>query len=816
MKYDEIFMQLRLIYAIIIREISYISIRINSLERLMAQTKKKTKSKKTKTNKSSNTNKTSKASKDTQLRRDILAILMLACGVFFAMSMHTSLVGSLGVGGKNLLRGIFGLVGYVFPYMLILYSVFIFSKNERFLKIKNVIMVWLIFLMLLLINSTRFMENISITDKISKIYYNGTVLRGGGVIGTYVDKPLYDMIGSIGICIVAIVVIIIAILVLANTTITETVDKTKEKRQGLKKKREEEARTLQELRDERVAKDKDFFKQYENSFDYDLPVFSKSNVLDVMKENEADNRKPTNLKIKKADLNTKKTTKDDVDRALETLEINDNMTNLKYQLPPLSILHKSEKNRTMPNEKNQLVANVEALERTLRSFNVDAKVINVTKGSSVTRYEIQPAIGVKVASIVRLSDDIALNLRAKSIRVEAPIPGKAAVGIEVENETREMVTAGDVIATNEFKNAISTTSFAVGKDIAGNPVIADLDKMPHLLIAGATGAGKSVCINTIITSLLYKATPDEVKLVLIDPKMVELGNYNGIPHLLIPVVTDSAKAAAALSWAVAEMTDRYKKFADNNVRNLKAYNHLMKQQKMEEEILPKIVIIIDELADLMMVAKSQVEESICRLAQLARAAGMHLIVATQRPSVNVVTGLIKANIPSRIAFMVSSHVDSQTIIDMKGAEKLVGNGDMLYKPQDLDKPLRIQGPFISDDEVSKVIEFVKKQAENVEYNQDALSKVEKGMTSDISASTLEQKDSQDEFMDDAIELILKSKQASVSMLQRRFRIGYNRAARMIDEMEEMGIVGPPDGSRGRSVLLTQEEFEEKRNLNEKK
>ena len=382
--------------------------------------------------------------------------------------------------------------------------------------------------------------------------------------------------------------------------------------------------------------------------------------------------------------------------------------------------------------------------------------------------------------------------------MEAPIPGKAAVGIEVENESREMVTIGEIIDSKEFKQDPSKLAFAVGRDIGGVPVIANLAKMPHLLIAGATGSGKSVCINTIIASILYRAKPDEVKLLLIDPKMVELGNYNGIPHLLIPVVTDSAKAASALNWAVAEMTDRYKKFAANGVRDIKSYNALMKKEGKEDEVLPLIVIIIDELADLMMVASSQVEDAICRLAQLARAAGMHLIVATQRPSVDVVTGLIKANIPSRIAFMVSSQVDSRTIIDMPGAEKLVGNGDMLYKPQDLDKPLRVQGPFISDDEVKNIIEYVKSQGEEANYSDEVINKVEKG---NINSGN----DKEDDLMDDAILTVVSAQQASISMLQRRFRIGFNRAARIIEDMESRGIIGPSDGGK-RSVLITEEEW----------
>ncbi|MCI8609177.1 MAG: DNA translocase FtsK [Firmicutes bacterium] len=472
-----------------------------------------------------------------------------------------------------------------------------------------------------------------------------------------------------------------------------------------------------------------------------------------------------------------------------------------YHKPPIDLLTKSTGEAKTNNRLLQTKAM--KLEETLKNFHVDAKVVQVTQGPTVTRYEIQPAVGVKVSSIVRLSDDIALNLEAKSIRIEAPIPGKAAVGIEVENDAVTMVKLRDIIDSKPFHDAKSRITFAVGKDISGNAIVADLKSMPHLLIAGSTGSGKSVCINSIILSLLYKATPDEVKLILVDPKVVELGNYNGIPHLLIPVVTDPSKAAAALNWAVAEMTDRYKKFAETGVRDLESYNEAARADGDESKVMPQVVIIIDELADLMMAAPSQIEESICRLAQMARAAGMHLIVATQRPSVDVITGVIKANIPSRIAFAVSSQVDSRTILDMQGAEKLVGKGDMLFNPMGMGKPIRVQGTFVSDGEVHNVIQYVKSQVEGgaAAYNEDILTRIERTGSS-------EQAEEADDLLPEAIELVVHSGQASVSMLQRRFRIGYNRAARIVDMMEARGIVGPQDGSRPRQVLLTEAELNE--------
>ena len=470
-----------------------------------------------------------------------------------------------------------------------------------------------------------------------------------------------------------------------------------------------------------------------------------------------------------------------------------------YKFPPAELLNKGSAPQNRSGVTASLKAKAMKLEETLRNFHIDAQVVQVTQGPAVTRYEIHPNVGVKVKSIVNLADDIALNLEAKSIRIEAPIPGKAAVGIEVENDKVNMVTIREIIDSKEFKNAKSKITFTVGKDIAGNAITADLKSMPHLLIAGSTGSGKSVCVNSIITSILYKAKPEEVKLVLIDPKVVELTNYNGIPHLLIPVVTEPTKAAAALNWAVAEMEDRYKKFAEEGVRELASYNTKVKKDGEDDKFLPQVVIIIDELADLMMAAPSQVEESICRLAQKARAAGMHLIGATQRPSVDVITGVIKANIPSRIAFAVSSQFDSRTILDMAGAEKLVGKGDMLFNPMGGGKPTRVQGTFISDSEVHDVIEFVKEQVEEAEYSDEVIHTIEK-------VNTPEKADDTDELLPEAIATVVSAGQASVSMLQRRFRIGYNRAARIVDMMEARGIIGPSEGSKPRQVLMSEAEL----------
>ncbi|HWR06332.1 DNA translocase FtsK, partial [Sporomusa sp.] len=466
--------------------------------------------------------------------------------------------------------------------------------------------------------------------------------------------------------------------------------------------------------------------------------------------------------------------------------------NPAYGLPPLSLLKKPNRPRLTKVPK-EVADNARILEQTLDSFGVSAKVINTCQGPTVTRYELEPAPGVKVSKIVNLSDDLSLKLASSGVRIEAPIPGKAAIGIEVPNKELSGVALREVLEADEFQRSSSGLTVALGKDIAGQPIVADLAKMPHLLVAGATGSGKSVCINTLITSVLFKARPDEVKLVLIDPKMVELSNYNGIPHLLTPVVTDAKKAAAALNWAVQEMERRYEVFATAGVRDISRYNELHAEGR-----LPLILIIIDELADLMMVAPVDVEDAICRLAQKARAAGLHLVLATQRPSVDVITGTIKANVPSRISFAVSSQVDSRTILDMAGAEKLLGKGDMLFYPVGASKPLRVQGAFIGDAEVEDLVTYIKEQAEP-EYT-DGITTVETGSTGKEESTHFE-----DDLLEEAVRMVLETGQASVSMLQRKFRIGYTRAARLIDTMEEMKIVGPNIGSKAREIIMNSEQ-----------
>ncbi|MCL1808486.1 MAG: DNA translocase FtsK [Clostridiales bacterium] len=719
-------------------------------------------------------------------------------------------------------------MAYVLPYYLILYGMLLFAKKAAHVGGRSAAFLALIFLMLTIINSSRFIDPEGLNYSFAGIFNAGVKLSGGGVFGTYAGNVLVKLTGKSGLFIFSFVVILASLLLVINTPISQFLDSLKLKRAERREKKAGEAweepaegsaaaakppaakppaapplagagRPEQPLPAEPEEAAAENGAPRKSPFDelYGGMSVNQMKIMDYMSDdNLFEKTEAANRAV------------EEFSKAEEAAEAKPPIAGgaklskpatAKYQLPSIEFLNKGIDGSRL-NSDAGLMAKAGKLEETLSNFHVDAKVLRVTQGPAVTRYEIQPNTGVKVNSIVRLADDIALNLEARSIRIEAPIPGKAAVGIEVENDKVTMVTLRDILASKEFKDSKSKIAFAIGKDISGNSIVADLKEMPHMLIAGATGSGKSVCINSIIISILYKALPEEVKLVLIDPKVVELRNYNGIPHLLIPVVTEPPKAAAALGWAVSEMTDRYKKFAEEGVRDLDSYNGSVRKRNENDMVLPQIVIIIDELADLMMAAPSQVEESICRLAQMARAAGMHLIVATQRPSVDIITGVIKANIPSRIAFAVSSQFDSRTILDMSGAEKLVGKGDMLFNPIGIPKPVRVQGTFISDSEVHRVIEFVKSQSKEVEYADDVIHTIEKG--------DAEGSQGGDELLDEAIETVVKTKQASASGLQRRFRIGYNRAARIIEIMEAKGIISRADGSKPRQVLMTEEELYE--------
>lgn len=775
---------------------------------------------------------------DKRVIDEIWAIIAIAIGAFLAVATFTQGAGKVGEAIGLALKGVFGLMGYVLPFYLIIFGMLLFARKTSHFSIQTIIYLFVILLMLATMNSIRFVDQdkLELSWQIMQGFYaSGVKLTSGGFLGMILATLLVKGFGAAGCWIFTLVLTFICLLLLINTPVSRFFEKISDKVEE-RKLIKEHAHLDIASEDEQgiqVAMRPDIVIKQTNPEQTKLHNEKKSNrLLEYMNDDalfgrsksgtfglEEGRKTESGFGLEPASpaaaasaastgsmgLNAtpaaepvqKISNKEAKEAMLSSAEINKSQTPEKYKKPPISLLEKPTASGRTPT--GLLQEKALKLEETLRNFHVDARVLQVTQGPTVTRYEIQPAVGVKVSSIVRLADDIALNLEAKSIRIEAPIPGKAAVGIEVENESVTMVRLREIIDSDAFKRSKSKITFAVGKDISGDAIVADLKAMPHLLIAGSTGSGKSVCINSIITSFIYKANPDEVKLILIDPKVVELGNYNGIPHLMIPVVTDPSKAAAALNWAVAEMTDRYKKFAEEGVRDLESYNEFVIANDEKDRVMPQVVIIIDELADLMMAAPSQIEESICRLAQMARAAGMHLIVATQRPSVDVITGVIKANIPSRIAFAVSSQVDSRTILDMQGAEKLVGKGDMLFNPMGMGKPIRVQGTFVSDAEVHKVIEFVKGQVDKTEYNEDVLSKIER-------SNVQEGADDTDELLPDAIDLVVNSGQASVSMLQRRFRIGYNRAARIVDMMEARGIIGPQDGSRPRQVLMTQEEL----------
>lgn len=801
----------------------------------MAQTKRKPGRPKGSTNQKTKYKGHSKQTSDktnagNRVKDEIWSIVLFGIGIFLIISLQTSGAGELGEIISNLLKGSFGLAALILPYYLIVYGILLFIRKTTPISGRSAACLVTIFFMLTFINSGRFISvsQLSMTmEGVKETFAAGVSLESGGVFGMYMGGLLVKILGLVGLYIISAISIIVSFMLVINTPLSHFFDVLKEKRRIRKEAKDllnaqVEAEIDEELKNNVRAGFKPAMNggaekngktgKNDTPLKNDVPSFLKKpsfasetgssmtpgqlKILDYMKDDDLFGveevktpDKISNSQAASANLSQE-----------EIKNMGDGEAYKGYKLPPIDILKKLKVNDTTASTA-ELKLKAEKLEQTLQNFNVNAKVVQVTQGPAITRYEIQPSVGVKVNSIVRLADDIALNLEAKSIRIEAPIPGKAAVGIEVENERVNLVSIRELIESKEFKASKSKISFVVGKDIGGNPIISDLKAMPHLLIAGSTGSGKSVAINSIILSMLYKAKPDEVKFVLIDPKVVELGGYNGIPHLLIPVVTEPSKAAAALNWAVAEMTNRYKKFADESVRDLESFNETVKFNGESEKALPQIVIVIDELADLMMAAPSQVEESICRLAQMARAAGMHLIVATQRPSVDIITGVIKANIPSRIAFAVSSQFDSRTILDMGGAEKLVGKGDMLFNPLGMAKPIRVQGTYVSDGEVKSVINFLKNQGVEAEYSTEVMNTIDK-----VNLSASEDSSNDDDLLPEAIEAVVKAEQASVSMIQRRFRVGYNRAARMIDMMEDRGIIGPADGSRPRQVLMNEEEL----------
>lgn len=801
-----------------------------------------------------------KKKKNRASKADVTVVSLIILSILLAVLIYTK-SGVIGAKLNEILGGMLGIIQYILPVGIFVIAIKLASEGSEELNPKiiqyGILLVSLcIIFSVFQISSGELQNNKELSEVVKDAYLLGSQSKGGGAIGSCGAVPLTNLLGNMGAIILCLGVAILLIVFTFGINMSEIINKMvdgaeerKEERlarreelrkQMEKEERETTAQRRKREREERFAQrelekqekgtmqdqikinfggrfvdsteEKSGLKKYDHSED-DLEPLTKQSKLKAKEEKrrmqvpEIDEEPEMQPDVIENNLfRDVEEQKEEKKRAVLQLEHAMTVEDEHYEYPPLEILSKPSK-KGLKGGAKALTDTAAKLQKTLYSFGVSAKVENVSVGPAITRYELKPAEGVRVSKIANLADDIALNLAAETIRIEAPIPGKQAVGIEVPNAQREAVHLREVLDSDVFTQNESKLAIALGKDVAGNVQLADIAKMPHVLIAGSTGSGKSVCINTIITSIIYHAKPSEVKFVMVDPKVVELSVYNGIPHLLIPVVTDPRKAAGALAWAVQEMDNRYNLFAEKGVRDLKGYNKAIEK---DEEVgqLPQIVIIVDELADLMMVAKSDVEDAICRLAQKARAAGMHLVIATQRPSVDVITGLIKANVPSRIAFAVSSQVDSRTILDSVGAEKLLGKGDMLYFPSGAPKPSRVQGAFVTDEEVEKIVDFIKSNG-TATYSEDILESIENSNKTDKEiAQEAADDDDTDPFLMDAIQTVVETGQASTSFIQRRFKVGYARAGRIIDQMEERGVISGYQGSKPREVLMTLEKWNE--------
>ena len=743
--------------------------------------------------------------------------------VIFSILLGVLIYNQSGIMGQqisSILSGVMGFIKYIVPIGTFLIAIYKLcnKKEDAYIKLfQYALLLVCVAIFMHIVYLPKDVEQFSngFLDTVTRAYEQGkTDDKVGGVIGAIGAIPLTKLLGKVGASILVLGVELILIILIFNINPIEEIRvrlaereerKLAEEKERIKEERKkptvmnvEENEDKKETRREKRLREKEEQRRAALELDDQITI------------NLNDDGKNSKKKASEGYIEEnlfKKEQEQKQEKVKEVLQLEHALTveDEHYEFPPVQLLSEGEK-KSVKGGKKAVTDTAAKLQKTLYSFGVSAKVENVSVGPAITRYELKPAEGVRVSKIANLADDIALNLAAETIRIEAPIPGKQAVGIEIPNKENEIVHLRDIIDCSKFIEHKSKLAFALGKDVAGEEVVTDIAKMPHVLIAGATGSGKSVCINTLIASIIYKAKPSEVKLVMVDPKVVELSVYNGIPHLLIPVVTDPKKAAGALAWAVQEMENRYSLFASKNVRDIKGYNEELDKEGSTEK-LPQIVIIIDELADLMMVSSKEVEDSICRLAQKARAAGMHLVIATQRPSVDVITGIIKANIPSRISFAVSSQVDSRTILDMAGAEKLLGKGDMLFYPAGAAKPTRVQGAFISDKEVEKVVDFVKANGEAT-YNDDILEQIEKANSTDKEIEEQENDDDTDPLLMEAIEVVVETGQASTSFIQRRFKVGYARAGRIIDQMEERGIISGFQGSKPREVLMSKERWQE--------
>lgn len=799
----------------------------------MAQKKRK-KSAVKKTNKKS-------SSGSFKINKQLISIILFAVGI---LSFCLAVIDAEGLWGalRTLTFGVFGFCSFIFPlFLLVISAIIALDKTDEktIVKLVEAFVLITIFSSIVHIfqcNSSSYFE--AIEDAYNMYKIDGSML-GGGVWGALLGGFILLITGSnkLAALVIAFLILFVVVMILLNITMGNlfrgiskpvkkigeyTGDKITEYGEKIEQKNAEREKRKREFNPDVSLGPEPENADNDDTNNDNLVSYSsvKGTGIDEQNKKVEEPEVDTSEKVINLDDIIKKSSENKETKAKEQLKIKeveetaeenfDDEEVKPYILPSLDCLNLPKNNNTAGFE-NELKQNANKLVETLKSFGVETRIVDIARGPSVTRYEIQPAAGVKISKITNLSDDIALNLAASGVRIEAPIPNKAAVGIEIPNKNRQSVTLREVIDTSAYKNAKSKLTVALGKDITGEFVYSDLVKMPHLLIAGTTGSGKSVCLNSMIVSILYNASPDEVKLLMIDPKQVEFTIYNGIPHLLVPVVSDPRKASGALAWAVTEMLTRYKTFSENAVRDISGYNSICESQGKKK--MPQIVIFIDELSDLMMAAPNEVEDSICRLAQMARAAGMHLVIATQRPSVDVITGIIKANIPSRISLSVSSQVDSRTIIDSVGAEKLLGNGDMLYYPVGIPKPIRVQGCYLSDKEVENVVTFIKNQEQSV-YDDDVMKEIDRqaantgGKKKDVSSPETDEDSPADEMLPKAIEAVIEAQSASTTLLQRKLKLGYARAARIIDELESRGIIGPYEGAKPRKVLISKQQWYE--------
>ena len=799
----------------------------------MAQKKRK-KSAVKKTNKKS-------SSGSFKINKQLISIILFAVGI---LSFCLAVIDAEGLWGalRTLTFGVFGFCSFIFPlFLLVISAIIALDKTDEktIVKLVEAFVLITIFSSIVHIfqcNSSSYFE--AIEDAYNMYKIDGSML-GGGVWGALLGGFILLITGSnkLAALVIAFLILFVVVMILLNITMGNlfrgiskpvkkigeyTGDKITEYGEKIEQKNAEREKRKREFNPDVSLGPEPENADNDDTNNDNLVSYSsvKGTGIDEQNKKVEEPEVDTIEKVINLDDIIKKSSEKKETKAKEQLKIKeveetaeenfDDEEVKPYILPSLDCLNLPKNNNTAGFE-NELKQNANKLVETLKSFGVETRIVDIARGPSVTRYEIQPAAGVKISKITNLSDDIALNLAASGVRIEAPIPNKAAVGIEIPNKNRQSVTLREVIDTSAYKNAKSKLTVALGKDITGEFVYSDLVKMPHLLIAGTTGSGKSVCLNSMIVSILYNASPDEVKLLMIDPKQVEFTIYNGIPHLLVPVVSDPRKASGALAWAVTEMLTRYKTFSENAVRDISGYNSICESQGKKK--MPQIVIFIDELSDLMMAAPNEVEDSICRLAQMARAAGMHLVIATQRPSVDVITGIIKANIPSRISLSVSSQVDSRTIIDSVGAEKLLGNGDMLYYPAGIPKPIRVQGCYLSDKEVENVVTFIKNQEQSV-YDDDVMKEIDRqaantgGKKKDVSSPETDEDSPADEMLPKAIEAVIEAQSASTTLLQRKLKLGYARAARIIDELESRGIIGPYEGAKPRKVLISKQQWYE--------